>query len=58
MMPLINPVTGKNMQELLHQEWFLQLAVKDAVCQAGLVKHVGCHTIRHIFASHLLPKAD
>lgn len=31
-----------------------QRAVKEAVCKAGIVKHVGCHTFRHPFATHLL----
>ena len=32
----------------------LQRAVKQAVGQAGITKHVGCHTFRHCFATHLL----
>lgn len=32
----------------------LQRAVKEAVRSAGIVKHVGCHTFRHCFATHLL----
>lgn len=35
-------------------ETILQRAVKVAVRQAGVVKHVGCHTFRHSFATHLL----
>jgi len=32
----------------------LQKAVKRAVMKAGIMKHVGCHTFRHSFATHLL----
>jgi len=32
----------------------LQRAVKQAVHRAGVAKHVGCHTLRHSFATHLL----
>ncbi len=35
-------------------ETILQRAVKEAVRKAGIVKHVGCHTFRHSFATHLL----
>jgi len=28
--------------------------VKAAVKKAGIIKHVGCHTFRHCFATHLL----
>ena len=29
-------------------------AVKNAVRQVGLTKRVGCHTMRHSYATHLL----
>ena len=35
-------------------ESILQRAVKEAVRGAQVIKHVGCHTFRHSFATHLL----
>jgi integron integrase len=32
----------------------LQKAMKTAIHGAGIVKHAGCHTLRHSFATHLL----
>ena len=35
-------------------ETILQRAVQEAVRKAEVHKHVGCHTFRHSFATHLL----
>lgn len=49
----MNTKTGEEGRHHIH-ETILQRAVKEAVRQAGVVKHVGCHTFRHSFATHLL----
>jgi integron integrase len=48
-----NTKTGEQGRHHVH-ETILQRAVKEAVRKAGVVKHVGCHTYRHSFATHLL----
>lgn len=48
-----NTKTGEEGRHHTH-ETILQRAVKEAVRKAEVVKHVGCHTFRHSFATHLL----
>ena len=45
--------TGTLMRHHLHES-AVQKAVRAAALQAGLSKPVGCHTLRHSFATHLL----
>jgi integron integrase len=48
-----DPKTGTVRRHHLHESG-LQKAVKQAVRQAKIHKKVGCHTLRHSFATHLL----
>ncbi|NTU53765.1 MAG: integron integrase [Chlorobiaceae bacterium] len=48
-----NTKTGEEGRHHMH-ETIIHRAVKDAVSRAGIVKHAGCHTFRHSFATHLL----
>jgi integron integrase len=49
----VNPQTGQQGRHHVH-ETILQREVRHAANRAGIVKHVGCHTFRHSFATHLL----
>jgi integron integrase len=48
-----DPRSGVRRRHHVHENG-LQKAVKSAARLAGLVKPVGCHTLRHSFATHLL----
>jgi integron integrase len=49
----VDPRSGKTMRHHV-KESGLQKAVKAAVRQVGITKRVGCHTMRHSYATHLL----
>ena len=48
-----NPRSGTCRRHHLY-ETVLRKAVKTAIQKAGIVKHAGCHNLRHSFATHLL----
>ncbi len=51
----VDPRSGKEMRHHVNQSG-LQKAVKRAAQRSGIAKKVGCHTLRHSFATHMLEK--
>lgn len=49
----IDPRSGREMRHHVLESG-LQKAVKRAAARAGITKKVGCHTLRHSFATHML----
>jgi integron integrase len=49
----VDPRSGRIRRHHIN-ETLIQKAVKEAARQAGIDKKVGCHTLRHSFATHLL----
>lgn len=50
-----DPRTGVERRHHLHSS-VMQKVVSQAIKNAGILKHAGCHSFRHSFATHLLQK--
>lgn len=49
----VEPESGERRRHHFHES-ALQRSVRAALLRAEVVKHAGCHTFRHSFATHLL----